>query len=564
MTADNRHLFLQPYYGRLLIGLLMLFILPLPTAFSHTLAYQDPTVTYYSSDYEGLLEAFVVTESVAGQKQFVTLAEASSSADMYLDHNGEFVLADGITYIFGGDLFDRGPDDKKLLHLLLNARKRYGDRVVLIGGNRDYNKLRWPLELVRHPDMQIKQLLSANGINNISQHWTKGQESQREALIDWLLSDEMLEYLAMTVIAHWHENSRTLIHHGDFNLQAFAHIPDQGIESIAQHIKDFNSSPWDMFAQIDRLNEWKQRAMIKAVDDLKKLKTIAVLQREGTELDSSQQAFISPENTTYPELAFYAGAAPMPKTVPDGTWPSGKHMNIPEWVDREYMLASPPRVKSSRDNTRTITDDDGLELMVTAGIENVLVGHTPQGNFPNMFNRTSDRKGVGKKDVWFIFADTSYVIDKASGTERRPVVKLSHRNITVETEVTVPVKQVKNGLEAEETIQKVRLHFDSAQNRQSEFVGKLALSIKDPQTDQFRLNDQRGNPDAEMTDPDAMFPNNYIGMAEVEESTYSLMTRKNGRSITNILVSPEESQGYDYYEPVKEINVPAIIPQWVR
>ena len=44
--------------------------------------------------------------------------------------------------MFGGDAIDRGPGGRRIVRTLLAARRRYGDRVILLAGNRDINKLR--------------------------------------------------------------------------------------------------------------------------------------------------------------------------------------------------------------------------------------------------------------------------------------------------------------------------------------------------------------------------------------------------------------------------------------
>jgi hypothetical protein len=48
-------------------------------------------------------------------------------------------LAAGVTFVFGGDSIDRGPHGRRILAMLVGARRDYGDRVVLLAGNRDLN-----------------------------------------------------------------------------------------------------------------------------------------------------------------------------------------------------------------------------------------------------------------------------------------------------------------------------------------------------------------------------------------------------------------------------------------
>ncbi len=60
---------------------------------------------------------------------------------------GALRLAPGVTFVFGGDAVDRGPDGRRVVRALLDAKLRHGDAVVLIAGNRDINKLRLLREL---------------------------------------------------------------------------------------------------------------------------------------------------------------------------------------------------------------------------------------------------------------------------------------------------------------------------------------------------------------------------------------------------------------------------------
>ena len=65
--------------------------------------------------------------------------------------DGELLLADGVTFVFGGDAIDRGPHARRFVSVLLAARRRYGDRVILLAGNRDINKVRLVTELGGKP-----------------------------------------------------------------------------------------------------------------------------------------------------------------------------------------------------------------------------------------------------------------------------------------------------------------------------------------------------------------------------------------------------------------------------
>lgn len=85
-----------------------------------------------------------VTDLEGQWERFVGFVEANP--DVRLE--GEtLVLADGVVFVFGGDAVDRGPWSRRLVRVLLAAKERYGERVVLLAGNRDVNKLRLVREL---------------------------------------------------------------------------------------------------------------------------------------------------------------------------------------------------------------------------------------------------------------------------------------------------------------------------------------------------------------------------------------------------------------------------------
>eukprot|EP00978_Attheya_sp_CCMP212_P030980 scaffold115742_cov35-Attheya_sp.AAC.1 len=50
-------------------------------------------------------------------------------------------------FVYGGDVVDKGPGDIRLCRALVALKKRHPDRVFLLVGNRDLNKLRFSAEL---------------------------------------------------------------------------------------------------------------------------------------------------------------------------------------------------------------------------------------------------------------------------------------------------------------------------------------------------------------------------------------------------------------------------------
>lgn len=57
------------------------------------------------------------------------------------------VLRDGTEFVFGGDSVDKGTGDIRVVSQLIDLKDRYPDRVQLLIGNRDANKLRFASEL---------------------------------------------------------------------------------------------------------------------------------------------------------------------------------------------------------------------------------------------------------------------------------------------------------------------------------------------------------------------------------------------------------------------------------
>ena len=57
------------------------------------------------------------------------------------------ILRPDTHFVYGGDTVDKGPGDIRLVRALVSLKKRYPDRVHLLVGNRDLNKLRLLSEL---------------------------------------------------------------------------------------------------------------------------------------------------------------------------------------------------------------------------------------------------------------------------------------------------------------------------------------------------------------------------------------------------------------------------------
>jgi hypothetical protein len=87
------------------------------------------------------------------------------------------VLRPNTQFVYGGDTVDKGPGDIRLVRALVSLKKRYHDRVHLLVGNRDLNKLRLLSEL-SESDMK-------RDLDCISKpFWVRNAKSLKEYLLE--------------------------------------------------------------------------------------------------------------------------------------------------------------------------------------------------------------------------------------------------------------------------------------------------------------------------------------------------------------------------------------------
>jgi hypothetical protein len=103
----------------------------------------------YLTDVEGMWNRLA---SFARDNPLLSLDEAS----------GELSLGAETVFVFGGDAIDRGPQGRRLVQTLARAKERYADRVFLLAGNRDINKIRLWLELQDRPHPRSPESIRAD------------------------------------------------------------------------------------------------------------------------------------------------------------------------------------------------------------------------------------------------------------------------------------------------------------------------------------------------------------------------------------------------------------------
>lgn len=94
------------------------------------------------------MQVAYLTDVEGSWNKLATFVDATPGVSFVSSEHGErIVVDDGTCFVFGGDAVDRGPWSRRVMQVLLEVKERQPERVVLLAGNRDINKLRLPREL---------------------------------------------------------------------------------------------------------------------------------------------------------------------------------------------------------------------------------------------------------------------------------------------------------------------------------------------------------------------------------------------------------------------------------
>jgi hypothetical protein len=261
-------------------------------------------------------------------------------------------LAEGATFVFGGDAIDRGPAARRMVATLLEARRRYGERVVLLAGNRDINKLRLRAELggrppprapseVRGRRAALLQWILANTMgarqafeHARTEHRADGSDGSDEAVAARMVEDlrpdgPLTTYLGHCQLAYRHGS--TLFVHGAVTRESLGHIPGRPRQ--------------------DSVDGW-----------------IAQLNR------------------------FYAEGLDAYRTTPaDGETPDAAQAVIDYQAPVRGTRANQASVVYGRtanaDNDPRLPEDEVIASLLAAGLQRLVVGHTPSGDLPSVLRR---------------------------------------------------------------------------------------------------------------------------------------------------------------------------------
>jgi hypothetical protein len=172
---------------------------------------------------------------------------ATGNPHVALDGAGRLVVAPGAVFVFGGDAVDRGPEARRVVATLVEAKQRQPDQVVLIAGNRDLNKLRLVRELDGEPPPRTPEdlrrgaraplltwiFLHTMGAKDAFAHRRSelaaaGSAADDTAVVDSFLADLAPDgahtaYLAAAQLAY--RAGGTLFVHGGLGKESLGHVP---------------------------------------------------------------------------------------------------------------------------------------------------------------------------------------------------------------------------------------------------------------------------------------------------------------------------------------------------
>ena len=292
-------------------------------------------------------------------------AFAAANPYVTLGADGRIDVADGATFVFGGDAIDRGPHGRRIVAALLEAKARQPDRVVLLAGNRDINKLRLRRELAGHPPRrappEMASLPRADLLRWIfpntmgardafamraAELAATGEDAGDEGVVESYAADvgrdgPLTRYLAECQLAY--RDGETLFVHGAVTDESLGVVPGRGgaIDGVD--------------AWVDALNGWY-----------------------GAQMDGYRSARAADDPSVYEALVAYQ--APVPGTRLNQA--SVVYGRLSDGINNPH-LPSPAVVERLR----------------ASGVERLVVGHTPCGDVPAIL------RGAGFE---LVCADNSY------------------------------------------------------------------------------------------------------------------------------------------------------------
>jgi len=351
--------------------------------------------------------------------------------------NGRLALADRFSFVYGGDVCDRGDGDLRLLDDLNQLHEDFPGRVFFIHGNRDVNKMRIPIEL--HPAhlarpgdvywIPAKSEAGESAVDRLKYILAKtmgspggfdyrknelailGKPNADEDVVQSYLDQvdgpysPLMKYLQRAVIAV--NFGEVLFCHGGLNANNFGWLPPRPPNANAEDMPaDLKLTPASAGGEMcDDVHAWiteSNRRAKEEVDDF--------LARAKSYTDSLNRAY-SPHWGTignydhdqpgsrlgYLGMAQIAG--PDKKTNPSIIYSSFLAAGMPADIDAEVATK-----------------------LQNAGIKRIIVGHQPHGDAPTLIQQHGLQVFMGDTSY---SAGTLWNYDKAETWCKRELADLA-------------------------------------------------------------------------------------------------------------------------------------------
>lgn len=373
-----------------------------------------------------LREVGYITDVEGDIALFERYVAQSSVLQFGKDGNLEF-MSSAAAFVFGGDACDRGPGDLRIVTWLVDFKTRHPDRVFLLMGNRDINKMRLTAEL--HPSAggpesafhafwdkrapTLHEYLNTRGVSNSREerlHWMlkhtlgcpetfefrRAELSELRSLAGdsdsaavLITNEEVVQSFADSVlcddgvVTRYLQNSQlavvigdTLYVHGAAEERALGFVPGLATRFAVNSEDDLERAgarhEFDLFQWVDELNAFAQAA----VAEWRARPTFDAQGRRGGEA----------------LMAYQCRPAVRLRTVVVTCYVDG--LNMPTPAAMENLKEGFPDVSDPANPVVT-------RYLRAGGVARVVVGHKPSGEAPAVL-----RAHGGGIEV--VSADTNY------------------------------------------------------------------------------------------------------------------------------------------------------------
>ena len=280
-----------------------------------------------------------------------------------LDADGRVHLSPGVTFVFGGDAIDRGPWSRRIVRTLLDVKQRHPNRVVLLAGNRDLNKLRLVRELDGHPPKRAPDEIRA---------------APRAAQLQWILANTM-----GAADAFEHRRAELAIE------RATSTVED---EDVAQSYVDDLAPDGELARYLEQcqLTFKAGRTLFVHGGIAAEALTVVPGTPDGDLAHLDVDAWMARLENFYVQQM---GAFRARVIEPDGrpAWESAILYQAP----RKGMKLNPGSVVYGRLadelNNPTLPAPDVVDALLRSGVSRVVVGHTPSGDTPSLVRSSTAR-----------------------------------------------------------------------------------------------------------------------------------------------------------------------------